>query len=54
MATCTWDAYMPNSLGWRIWSSPAHSTRRGAAQAALAEHRRIARATHLTLNKETR
>lgn len=54
MATGEWDAYLPNAMGWRLWSSPAHSTRRGATQAALAEHRRIARAVHDALNKEAR
>ena len=43
MADCSWEAYLPDAWGFRLWQSVKHSTRESAVMAVSAERRRIAR-----------
>lgn len=41
MAGGLWDAYQPDALGYRLWQSTRHATRKAAVAAISMECRRI-------------
>lgn len=41
MADGSWEAYLPDAWGFRLWQSVKHSKREGAAMAVSAERRRV-------------
>ena len=43
MADATWEAYLPDAWGFRLWQSVRHQTRNSAAMAVSAERRRVAK-----------
>jgi hypothetical protein len=50
MADGTWEAYLPDAHGFRLWQSVKHRTRWSAGMAISAERRRIAKAIHHATN----